>query len=319
MLITIGAFDGFHRGHAELFRLCREKAGGDDWAVVSFFPHPSEYMHRLTHTLFTLRERELLRRVLDIPKMYVLEFNDALRNLSPSEFWQKLRARFCVDGLVMGRDFHFGVNRGGSAEYLCALAKSDGLNNIHIADLLDKPRLSSSNVRENILAGSVESAREILGYPCFMMSKILHGSERGRTMSFPTANLDITNRIIPAEGVYSAAVLVDGKWHCGAASIGSNPTFHDIHETRLEIHILGFSGDIYGEELPVSILGRVRDMHTFPDKSELAHQIERDILTCTEIFESAMNVDETRRFLERAREILTRTSQNLNPEIIRLV
>ena len=101
MLITIGAFDGFHKGHEELFRICRENADGNEWAVVTFWPHPSEYMHRIEHSLFTLKERELLRRVLNIPNMYVLCFDDALMNLSPVDFWHLLRAKIHVSGLVI--------------------------------------------------------------------------------------------------------------------------------------------------------------------------------------------------------------------------
>ena len=318
MLITIGAFDGFHRGHSELFRLCRNLAGSD-WGVVSFWPHPSEYMHRIPHTLFTLKERELIRRVLDIPNMYTLNFDEALRNLTPSEFWRLVRERFGADGLVIGRDFHFGLNRAGNAEYLVRLAKYDGIpkNRIYIADLMDKPKFSSSVVRKHLQAGNVKAASEILGYPCFLTGKITSGNQRGRTMHFPTANIDIHGRITPAFGVYSAAVLINGEFHCGAVSIGNNPTFHDIHEARFEVHILDFEGDIYGEALPVFFLGRVRDMHTFPDKEALMHQIAVDTQACRKIYDEAVNVPETQLFLKRAAEIFT--SHNLNPEIMRLI
>lgn len=321
MLITIGAFDGFHRGHAELFRLCREIAGCDSggWGVVSFWPHPAEYMHKIPHTLFTLRERELIRRILGIPNMYILEFDEALRQLSPSEFWRRVRERFGADGLVMGRDFHFGLKRAGNAEILAELALRDGIseNRIHIADLMDKPKFSSSNVRKYLHAGDVKAASEILGYPCFLTGRITSGKHRGRTMHFPTANIDIHGRITPAFGVYSSAVLVNGEFHCGAVSIGNNPTFHDIHDARFEVHILDFEGDIYGEELPVFFLGRVRDMHTFPDTEALMHQIAEDTHTCRKIYAEALNIPETWSFLKRAAEIFT--SHNLTPEITRLV
>lgn len=318
MLITIGAFDGFHRGHAELFRLCREIAGSD-WGVVSFWPHPAEYMHKISHTLFTLKERELIRRVLDIPNMYTLSFDDALQNLPPYEFWRLVRERFGVDGLVIGRDFHFGRNRAGNAEYLARVAKHDGINanRILTADLLDKPKFSSSIVRKHLKAGDVQAASEILGYPCFITGKITSGNQRGRTMHFPTANIDINGRITPAFGVYASAVMVNGEIHCGAVSIGNNPTFHDIHDARFEVHILDFEGDIYGEELPVFFLGRVRDMHIFPDTNALMHQIAIDTQTCRKFYSEALNIPETRSFLERAAEIFT--AQNITPEIIRLV
>ena len=249
--------------------------------------------------------------------MYVLEFNDKLRNLTPREFWQLVHRRFCVDGLVMGSDFHFGLNHAGSAEYLARLAKYDGLSKIIIAEVIDKPRYSSSSVRANLQAGNVEEAANILGCPCFMIGRVIHGSARGRTMHFPTANIDIHGRIVPAFGVYASAVLVNGEWHCGALSIGTNPTFHDINETRCEVYILDFTGDIYGEEMPVFLLGRVRDMQTFADKEALMNQIAHDIEACRKIYAQTFRDEGTREFLEKAREIYC--TQDLNPEIIKLV
>lgn len=316
MLITIGAFDGFHKGHSELFRLCHEHCG-TDWAIITFEPHPAEYLHKLRHTLFTLRERELLRKILGIPNMYILEFNDNLKNLSPSEFWDLCRTRFNADGIVIGSDFHFGQNRKGSAEYLCELARKDGARIILTSALLDKAKYSSSRVREDIASGQVEEAAEILGYPYFMLGQIIQGSQRGRTMKFPTANLDIHDRIIPAYGVYSSAVLIEGRWHCGAVSIGNNPTFNDINETRFEVHILGFNGDIYGEELPVLILGRVREMKKFADKEALTAQIMLDTISSRNIYEDAMKNYEVHKFLSDFREIYS--TEKINPEIIRLV
>lgn len=318
MLITIGAFDGFHKGHAELLDFCRKNSVNDNWGVVSFSPHPSEFLHKLNHSLFTLEERELIRQVLGIRNMFILSFDDALRDLSPGEFWELLRKKFNVDGLVMGSDFHFGYNRSGSAEFLANLAKSDGLTKIFILDLLSKNNYSSSNVRKKVLAGDVDAAKNVLGYPFFMMSKIIHGNERGRTMRFPTANLYLdNNRTIPAYGVYSSAVLVNHEWHCGALSIGNNPTFSDVNETRAEVHILDFDGDIYGEILPVFLLGRVRGIIAFASKSELVSQIEHDIDSCREIYSNVMKDLATRKFLERAEKVYH--TKNLTPEIIRLV
>ena len=316
MLITIGSFDGFHKGHAELLGICRETSR--EWAVISFYPHPSAFMHRINHSLFTLRERELIRLALDIPQMYVLEFNDAMRNLSPSEFWRLVHSRFSVDGLVMGSDFHFGRDRAGSAEYLAGLARSEGITTIIIADLKEKGIYSSSLVRQKIIDGDVSGAAEVLGYHWFMMGGIIHGKQRGRTMHYPTANLDISGKhIVPAYGVYSSAVLVNGEWHCGAVSIGNNPTFHDISGTRAEVHILDFDGDIYGDEVLVFFLGRVRGIHTFADKTALTEQIGHDIETCRKIYGEVMGQKETAEFLGRIKKIYH--TQEINPEIIKLV
>ena len=318
MLVTIGAFDGFHKGHAELFRICRENSCGDDWGVVTFHPHPSEFTGRIHHTLFTIEEKEFLRRVIGIPRMYVLEFNEGLMNMPPVKFWRLLRDRLNVDGLVMGSDFRFGHGRAGSAESLRDMAFSDGVRRVVIAPLLDKPEYSSSAIRENIRAGKIREASGNLGYPYFMMSRVIHGNERGRTMHFPTANLDINSgRVIPAYGVYSSAALVSGSWRCGALSIGNNPTFGDISGTRAELHILDFHGDVYGEELLVLILGRVRDIHAFADKTGLMNQIAQDIKECRKIYGEVMNGEETKIFMKRAENIYS-LHEKFTPEIINL-
>ena len=150
-----------------------------------------------------------------------------------------------------------------------------------------------------------------------MMSRIIHGSQRGRTMHFPTANLDLHGRIVPADGVYSSAVLVNGEWHCGAVSIGNNPTFNDVHEVRCEVYILDFTGNIYGEELPVFFLGRVRDIHAFTGKEALMKQITQDIDTCRMIYADALADGGTMSFLKSTQEVYA--TDKLTPEIMRLV
>ena len=319
MLITIGAFDGFHRGHEELLDICRRNAEGNDWGVVSFYPHPYEFMHKTNHSVFTLSERELIRNIIGIPNMYVLKFDDALRNLQPEEFWKLLRERFNVDGLVMGSDFHFGLNRSGNAESLAELARHDGINRIIIADLLNKGRYSSSNVRNEILAGNVKSACEILGYPFFMMSNIIHGNQRGRKMNFPTANLNLSeHHIIPKSGVYASIVLVEHEYHCGALSIGNNPTFKDVNELRAEVHILDFHGDVYDSIMPVFLIERVRDIKTFKNESALMTQIENDIQLCRRIYEEVMRREDMKKFFESAERVYY-SKKNFVPEIIQLI
>lgn len=319
MLITIGAFDGFHRGHEELLNICRCNADGDNWGVVSFHPHPFEFMNGTNHSIFTLTERELIRKIIGIPNMYILRFDDRLRNLKPEEFWKLIRDRFNVDGLVMGRDFHFGLNRSGNAESLAMLAEHDGIRRIIIADLFNKGTYSSSKVRREIISGNVTGAYDILGYPYFMISSIIHGNQRGRTMKIPTANLNLTkHHIIPKSGVYSSAVLVNNEYHCGALSIGNNPTFNDVNELRAEVHILDFNDDVYDSILPVFFLGRLRDIKTFGSKDELIMQIERDIKECRRIYDEVMMKEDMKIFFDTVKRVYD-SRKNFIPEIINLV
>ena len=286
MLITIGAFDGFHKGHEELLRICRENTNNDDWIVVTFYPHPAQFMHKFSRSLFTLKERKLICKMLNIPDMYVLKFDENMKNLSPEGFWQLLNSKFKIDGVVMGSDFHFGYKRSGDAKYLEMLAKKQGINNIYIVDVLNKSSYSSSNVRAKISKGDITGANDILGYPWFMIGKVVHGNGRGRTMKFPTANLDISNdKIIPADGVYATAILIDKNLYCGALSIGKNPTFNDINETRIEAHILDFEGNIYEDEILAVFLDRLRDTKKFHDKESLMAQIAKDAENSKKIYE----------------------------------
>lgn len=314
MLVTIGSFDGFHKGHEKLFEICRENSKKNNWGVITFSPHPAEFLGKLKNSMFTLKERGFLAKILEIPNFLVFEFNEDFKNLSPEDFIEILIKKFGVDGIVFGSDFHFGRERLGSADYLEKIYK----NKIKIfrLNLFDKKIYSSSEAREKILSGEVEDVKKILGYPFFMISDIIHGNARGRTMNFPTANINLKNRIIPASGVYSTAVLIDNNFHCGALSIGNNPTFHDVNETRAEVFITDFHGDIYGLEILIFFLKKIREIKTFENKEALMSQINKDIETCGEIFKNSLKELETKKFLERAEKIYN--EKNFNPEIINI-
>ncbi|MBQ9419483.1 MAG: hypothetical protein IJU31_03810, partial [Synergistaceae bacterium] len=271
--------------------------------------HPAEYMHKLNHALFTLNERGFLCKIFGVPRFIVFAFDDTFKNLSPENFIDMLIRKFHVDGIVAGSDFHFGCGRRGSADYLERLYK-DKIK-IFKLDLLDKRVYSSSQARKKILVGDVGAVREILGYSFFMISDVVHGNARGRTMNFPTANINLANRIVPACGVYSTAVLINHEWHCGALSIGNNPTFHDVNETRAEVFITDFDGDIYGSELVIFFLDRLRGIKTFATQSDLMKQISVDVQQCEEIFRHAIASD---KFFERAAEIYY-SQKNFEPEI----
>ena len=178
MLVTIGSFDGFHKGHEKLFEICRENSINNNWGVVTFSPHPAEYMGKLKNSMFSLKERGFLAKIFDVPNFLVFEFNEAFKNLSPEEFIEILIKKFNISGIVFGSDFHFGRERLGSADYLEKIYK-DKIK-IFRLNLFDKKIYSSSQAREKILAGSVDGVNKILGYPFFMISDVIHGNARGR-------------------------------------------------------------------------------------------------------------------------------------------
>ncbi|MBQ9528473.1 MAG: riboflavin biosynthesis protein RibF [Fretibacterium sp.] len=292
MIITIGAFDGFHRGHACLLEeaRCLSAPAGASWGAVTFHPHPGVFLGFLRATLFTEQERELIRRLLGIPHLIPLQFDRALQELSPEAFWRRLKEAFRrhgmkIDGVVMGRDFRFGLGQEGTVEALSALCRAEGLPAV-ILDLLEhgQTRYSSTEARGAVASGDVRQAAEVLGYPWFLWSRVVHGDQRGRTLGFPTANLELCDgKVQPAPGVYAAALPLEGRWHAGALSVGNNPTFGGVHETRAELFVLDFKGDLYGDSLPVLLLDRLRPIQRFTDGQSLAGQIARDVAQCREL------------------------------------
>lgn len=290
MILTIGAFDGFHKGHARLLEEAHRMAAGEDWGVVTFHPHPDVLFQKLDAPLFPLRERELIRRTLGIPHLFTFQFDPEIQSLAPEDFWERLKGFFLqrgipIDGIVMGRDFRFGRNRTGTAPLLEALCRRDGLR-VSVLDLLqrDGVRFSSTETRQDVMAGEMRRAADVLGYPWFLWSQVIRGDQRGRSLGFPTANFDPGERLLPAPGVYVSALPIRGEWHCGALSIGDNPTFN-VEEPRVEVFVLDFDGDLYGEDLPLLVLDRLRPLGRFSDSGALVKQIAQDVAHCRRLYQ----------------------------------
>lgn len=292
MIVVLGSFDGFHRGHVLLFERARELAAprGLDWGVVTFDPHPGLFMNELATTLFTVRERELIRIFLGVPRVVSLKFDNELVHLTPPRFWDFLRESVDVDGVVVGRDFRFGYRRTGDVALLEEYCREADMPFIAVETLMLRDarkdvKASSSLIRSCVEAGDCELAARVLGYPWFIWAEVVHGFGRGTALGFPTANLNVPGtKLMPAAGVYAVAVLVDGKWRGGALSIGKNPTFDDVEEVRVEVFVLDHEGDLYEASLPVLFLARLRGQERFPDPEHLALQIQADVRRSGAIF-----------------------------------
>ena len=281
MIAALGAFDGFHRGHALLFEKAREMAAplGLEWGGVTFDSIPGHYMGAIENVLFTLHERELIRLFLGVPKLEILKFDDELLKFPPPRFWEFLRTRVAVDGIVVGRDFRFGHRREGDARLLERYCREAGVPFLAV-DLLRhmEVKISSSAIRVAVGNGQCDLAAKELGYPYFMLADVNHGLGRGREIGFPTANLKVSGaKLIPLEGVYSAAVLVDGVWKAGAVSIGKSPTFGDVSDARVEVFVVDYRGDLYENNLLVFFISRLRPQARFKDANQLTSQIRADV------------------------------------------
>jgi riboflavin kinase/FMN adenylyltransferase len=287
MIAVLGAFDGFHRGHALLLERAREMAPSrDDFGVVTFNPHPGLFLGTLKATLFTPGELELIRLFLGVPRTVELKFDDALANLSPRFFWDFLRERVSVEGVVVGQDFRFAARRSGDADLLGRFCRESAIPFCSV-DILKhlNVKISSSSVRAHVSAGRCGPAAEELGYPYFIRAKVVHGLMRGRSLGFPTANLDVPGtKLLPADGVYSVAALARGRWRAGALSIGRNPTFQDVPETRVEVFLVDYEGDLYEESLLVFFLSRLRPHKRFENTEQLVCQIKTDVEETKAVF-----------------------------------
>ncbi|MDR1378868.1 MAG: riboflavin biosynthesis protein RibF [Synergistaceae bacterium] len=288
MIAALGAFDGFHRGHALLFERAKILAFplNLEWGAITFDPHPGLFMRAISGVLFTSRERELIRLFLEIPRLVSLKFDEELARFSPDLFWEYLREKVVIEGIVVGQDFRFGYRRTGDVALLERYCREGDIPFLSV-DILEYlgSKISSSVIRGQVVSGQCELAISNLGYPYFLWSEVVHGLGRGRELGFPTANLSVPSfKLLPADGVYAVAVLVKGKWKAGALSIGKNPTFTDISDIRVEVFILDYEGDLYDESLPVFFLSRLRPQVPFKDVDQLVMQIDADSRRARTVF-----------------------------------
>jgi riboflavin kinase / FMN adenylyltransferase len=285
--VALGNFDGVHLGHQALFAEARRHAPP---IVLTFHPHPGKVLQpELAPKLITLLPRKLeLFSACGLQGAIVQPFSRDYARTSPQEFEAALLDALGARHLVVGSDFTYGQARGGSVASLRAAAAQRGAHVHEVAPVtVDGVVASSSKVREYILEGRVGAAQRLLGRPFDLDGTVVPGAGRGRGIGFPTANVDTQNELRPAPGVYAIrvgmlqrtsddTVRAPPKWHPGAANIGVKPTFGG-GEVTIEAHLLDFHGDLYGRELRVQFLERLRPEQRFGSVAELAGQIKRDI------------------------------------------
>ncbi|EFC92223.1 riboflavin biosynthesis protein RibF [Dethiosulfovibrio peptidovorans DSM 11002] len=289
MIVVLGAFDGYHLGHQRLFSVAsamaeRESCG---WAVVSFTPHPKTVlMHERVSLLFTEEEKVLLREILSIPTMIQFPFTSRLSSMDPEDFFSYMDKEIGVSGVVVGDNFRFGRERRGDVDTLSEICRGKGIPFSSVLPVtIDGSVVSSTSIRDLISMGKISEASTRLGYPFFMRGHVIEGSRRGRKIGVPTANLSFpSTKIIPKPGVYAGAAYLDGEWCPAAISIGNNPTFGDISENRVEVHIIDKNEDLYDQTLYVLFFERLRSERRFLDPERLVSQLKDDIKRTKGIF-----------------------------------
>jgi riboflavin kinase/FMN adenylyltransferase len=295
-VVTIGVYDGVHRGHCAVLELVRDLASarGLDAACVTFDRHPAEVVRpeSAPKLLTTLEQRlELLDATGMLDVCYVLPFDEA-RSKEPAEDFVRdvLVAGFNAKLVVVGADFHFGHKRGGNVPLLERMGVELGFDvlGLGLVAAHDAPAAepySSTRIRELLAAGEVEAAALLLGRPHEVRGTVEVGDRRARDWGMPTANLAVPERIcLPADGVY-AGTLVDGDGveRPAAISLGTRPTFYEAGEVLLEAYVLDFEGDLYGQYVKVRFQARLRGQVRFDHVDELVAEMARDVERTREI------------------------------------
>ncbi|MGB3614103.1 MAG: bifunctional riboflavin kinase/FAD synthetase [Elainellaceae cyanobacterium] len=278
--IALGNFDGVHRGHLQVIQPILEAPTGHK-TVVSFDPHPRAFFSGEQRLLLTPSdEKAQYLSTLGIEQLVLLPFDQALADLSPRDFVTTvLGAQLQVKHLSVGENFRFGRRRAGTAADLKAIAHDHGIT-VHITPLevADHERISSSAIREALGDGDLTKANHLLGRPYALMGTVVHGQHLGRTLGFPTANLDVPScKFVPRTGVYAAQAWPKGAGSAvpGVVNIGYRPTVQGTHRT-IEVHLLDWSQDLYGQVLKVDLRHFLRAEQAFDSLDALKAQIERD-------------------------------------------
>jgi riboflavin kinase/FMN adenylyltransferase len=295
VIICLGAFDGYHRGHLSLFEKAGEMAAElhTNWRIVTFTPHPRFVLGGLRARLFTEDEKALLRHCFGLPEPVEIPFTREFANTEPSAFLDSLAEKFRLEGIVVGLQFRFGRNRSGDSEFLTDYCRQHHIR-LHLVPqqmMPDGTMISSTRVRDMVQAGNLEHAAALLGYPYFITAPIQHGERRGSAMGYPTANIIPDGRkLIPGEGVYAGALYHEGIWHPAAVSVGRNPTFLVQGSLRIEAHVIGFSGNLYGCSPLLVFLKKLRLITRYSGTGELVRQLALDCDQTKHIFEARPDV-----------------------------
>jgi riboflavin kinase / FMN adenylyltransferase len=281
-VLTLGVFDGLHLGHQAIVNTVVERAFLADAtpSLITFDPHPRRVLKPETAPplLQTFNQKMEGLRVLGIQQVIVLEFDLELAALSAEEFVRK----FIVEAMharevYLGTGFAFGNQRRGNIELLQNLSDQFGFSAAEVPEVqLRGHRISSTMIRRLLKAGRVNLARRMLGRGYGIEGSVVIGRGVGRQLLLPTANLEVQNRVLPADGVYITLALVDGKWYRSITNIGKRPTFGAEPESKVETHLIDFDHDLYGKTMRVRVLHRLRGEKKFSSIDQLRAQITYD-------------------------------------------
>jgi riboflavin kinase / FMN adenylyltransferase len=284
---TIGNFDGLHRGHQALVGRLLERAVELDAPslVYTFDPPPRLVLQpgKAPPRIATLEQKVEGLFGLGVDHVVVETFTADFGARPPDWFARVIIGRLEPRAMVVGYDFRYGQGRAGNAQTLAAQRPELPIETVEALQFGDLV-VGSSRIREAVAEGRIEAANKMLGRPYRLVGTVVQGDARGRTIGFPTANLDAANELIPAPGVYAVRSVFDGKEHAGVANLGVRPTF-DGARFVIEVHLFDFEGDLYGRSLPVDFVARIRGERRFESADELVAQIRLDAVEARRVLE----------------------------------
>lgn len=284
-VVTIGSFDGVHLGHLEIIRRLHAIAlrNQGESVVFTFYPHPRLVLfpeEKNLRLLTTLDEKKELLEKAGVQHLIVYPFTEAFSRLNYAEFVRDiLIGKLRIKTLVVGYDHKFGKNREGSFELLQELSSIHHFT-VEKLDvlLIDNINISSTRIRNALQKGEVEQANRYLGYRFRLHGTVIEGEKLGRRIQFPTANIQASDphKIIPAYGVYAVYVSFEGKRYPGMMNIGTRPTVTNADNRSIEVHLIGFEGDLYRKSLEMEFVQKIREEQKFRSIEELKSQLTRD-------------------------------------------
>lgn len=297
--VAIGKFDGVHRGHQAILARLLETAheSGSQSVVFTFANNPLSYLRPevCPQPLMSCEQRIEALTAAGVECCVMVEFDAAFSQIPAEEFVESvLVGQLHAQHIIMGSDFRFGHGGVGDADLLRRMSERLGFTVEVVSGVADLAAglISSTRVREAILAGDVAAASSMIGGPVTVRGEVVRGDARGRELGFPTANLGgRIEGLVPADGVYAGYVRLDGTQHVAAISVGNNPTFTPEEQSRVEAFILDFDADIYGSPIEVLFAHRLRGMERFESLEALIVQMDDDVVRTRQLLEdSAVDV-----------------------------
>lgn len=309
--VALGKFDGVHRGHQRVIAPILQQANRENKkkesyvysTVVTFYPHPQEFFTGIPHALLTpVDEKVQQLRSLGVEQLVLLPFGKELSALTPEEFVEQILVQqLQCQQISVGEDFCFGKKRSGTAKHLQFIAAKYGIPvtivpiQTHAGESVtstEEARISTSLIRQHLANGNIELANQLLGRPYTLIGVVVQGQQIGRTINFPTANLQLPKeKFLPRQGVYAVRVFIEENQTDaieGVMNIGNRPTVNGTHPT-VEVHLLDWVGDLYGKNLTVQLVKFLRPEQKFSSLEDLKTQIQLDCIAAKEVLSGNTN------------------------------